>query len=90
VADLMLHLKHRYFQEIKDGSKLFEYRLVNEYWTKRLVGREYDRVIFWDAYKPGGPETVMIKPYAGYSMTTITHEHFGKAPVTVFAIPVAC
>jgi ASC-1-like (ASCH) protein len=86
MSDLVLHLKTRYFSQIKDGSKAFEFRIVKPYWEKRLVGRHYDRVIFWDAYKPRTPETVIIRPYRGFERQTITHPHFGPDPVQVFAI----
>jgi ASC-1-like (ASCH) protein len=86
MSDLVLHLKTRYFRQIKDGTKSFEYRLVKPYWEKRLVGRQYDRVVFWDAYKPRSSETVIIRPYRGFERQTITHPHFGPDPVKVFAI----
>ena len=86
MSDLIFHLKHEYFQQIKDGTKAFEYRLVKPYWERRLMGIRYDRVIFWDAYKPRSPETVIIRPYQGFERQTITHKEFGNLPVKVFAI----
>jgi ASC-1-like (ASCH) protein len=86
MRDLVLHLKSCYFREIKEGRKQFEFRLVKPYWQKRLVGKTYDRVIFWDAYKPGGPDTVIVFPWRGYEVQTIQHAHFGPDPVEVFAI----
>jgi hypothetical protein len=86
VADLILHLKSSYFQQIKSGEKEFEYRLEKLYWIWRLFERHYDRVIFWDAYKPYSPESVIIRPYRGYELQTIVHPHFGSSPVRVFAI----
>jgi hypothetical protein len=61
---------------------------VKPYWQKRLVGRTYDRVVFWDAYKPHSPDTVIVSAWRGYEIQTIQHEHFGPAPVKVFAIRV--
>jgi ASC-1-like (ASCH) protein len=86
MRNLVLHLKSCYFRQIKDGTKAFEYRLAKPYWAKRLIGQKYDRVIFWDAYKPGGPDTLIDRPYRGFSQQMITHEHFGPDPVEVFAI----
>jgi hypothetical protein len=43
-------------------------------------------VIFWEAYKPRAAETGIIRPYRGFERQTITHPHFGSAPVRVFAI----
>ena len=35
-----------YFDQIKAGTKAEEYRLVTDFWTKRLVGREYEHVAY--------------------------------------------
>jgi len=85
-VDLHLRLKSCYFNDIRAGVKPFEYRLMTDYWSKRIVDREYDRVIFHDAYKKASPETMIIQPYRGYEIQTITHDHFGPDPVTVFAV----
>lgn len=85
-ADLHLRLKTCYFNEIRAGVKQFEFRLRNDYWTKRLTGKKYNRVIFHDAYKKSSPETMIIEPYRGYACHVITHPHFGPDPVQVFAI----
>lgn len=87
MTDLVLHLKTKYFRQIAAGEKREEYRLCKPYWAKRLVNRRYDRLVIWDAYKPGSAETVLIFPYRGYEIRTITHEHFGKIPAKVFVIP---
>ena len=36
MTDLVLPVKEVYFKQIKDGSKTEEFRLQNEYWSKRL------------------------------------------------------
>ena len=84
---LHLNLKGEYFDAIKSGEKVQEYRLYNDYWKKRLVGRNY-RII---AIKRGYPkkddwERIEARPYRGYQIKTITHPHFGTEPVEVFAI----
>jgi ASC-1-like (ASCH) protein len=86
MVDLVLHLRSKYFQQIKSGEKQFEYRLVRPHWIYRLFGRSYDHVIFWDGYKKCSPETVIVRPYRGYELQTITHPEFGPEPVRVFAI----
>lgn len=87
MPDLRLNLKGVYFDQIKSGEKPFEYRLVNEYWKKRLVGKRYDKVIFLRGYpKAGDADKTIVLPYAGYEIQTLTHPHFGKEEVTVFAI----
>ncbi|MBU3842402.1 MAG: hypothetical protein IAA47_05395 [Candidatus Fusobacterium pullicola] len=40
---LKLAVKKKYFNEIKQGTKTEEYRLVKKYWGKRLL-KEYDEV----------------------------------------------
>ena len=40
--NLHLNLKFEYFDAIREGRKPFEYRIDNEYWRKRLIGRKYD------------------------------------------------
>ena len=39
MSTLVLPLKAEYFHQIKDGTKLEEYRLCTPYWRKRLEGR---------------------------------------------------
>ena len=87
---LRLHLKGEYFNAIKAGTKLEEYRLVNPHWEKRLVGRVYDDVEFCLGYPKKGDSTRRILlPYRGYKIKRITHKHFGGNEVEVFAIQIA-
>jgi hypothetical protein len=89
VSTLVLPLKRVYFDQIKAGTKPFEYRLRTPYWEKRLVGREYGWVMFQLGYPPSTELHKRIhQPYLGYEMQTIQHEHFGPNPVEVFAIRV--
>lgn len=84
---LQLAVNGEYFDQMKCGNKKFEYRLVNEYWKKRLVGREYDLLIITKGYPCADDKERRIEmPYHGYEMQTITHKHFGDEPVDVFAI----
>lgn len=89
MSDLVLPVKRIYFEQMRDGAKLAEYRRTTPFWTKRLVGREYDSVIITLGYpKRGDPERTLVFPWRGYSVQTITHPHFGDHPVEVFAIAV--
>jgi hypothetical protein len=81
-------VKTEYFLAIKAGTKITENRLVNDYWRKRLAGREYDGVVIYNAYKPGA-ENRLEFPWRRWSTRTITHKHFGPDPVDVFAIHLA-
>ena len=87
MADLVLHVKDCYFQDVKAGRKPDEFRKRTPYWIKRLVGRKYDRIVYMSGY-PKRTEThrILIIPYRGYKEQTITHEHFGDKPEAVFAI----
>lgn len=88
--DIVLALKAEYFEQIKAGTKLEEYRLVNEYWTKRLVGRTFDRVIITKGYpKRDDTSRRLVFPWRGYSEKTLQHPHFGPNPVRVYAIHLA-
>lgn len=89
MADLVLPLKREYFEAIRDGAKPEEFRLANEYWRKRLVGRAYDSIVLTLGYPArGDAERRIVRPWRGYIEKTITHPHFGTEPVQVFAINV--
>lgn len=84
---LILPLKHKWFVEIREGRKPFEFRLRNAYWTKRLEGRHYDRVVFTDGYPAKSDTARRIEaPYRGFEKQTITSEEWGNVPMEVFAI----
>lgn len=79
-----------YFDQIKAGTKPEEYRLVTDFWSKRLVGRTYQHVALTRGYpKADDAERRLTLPWRGYTVKTITHPHFGPDPVEVFAIDVA-
>jgi hypothetical protein len=89
MVDLVLPLKAEYFNAIKSGEKVEEFRLVNEYWRRRLTYRHFDRIVLTLGYpKRDDHERRIVKPWRGYIMRTITHPHFGPDPVRVFAINV--
>jgi hypothetical protein len=86
---LVLPVKRIYFEQMRDGTKLAEYRLVNDFWRKRLVGRTYDSVIITLGYpKKDDAARRLVYPWRGYTIETIEHPHFGPTPVAVFAIKV--
>lgn len=89
MSKLVLPLNGIYFDEIKAGTKLFEYRLRTPYWRRRLEGRMFDAVVITKGYPPAADtERRMEFPWRGYEEQTITHPFFGPAPVDVFAIRV--
>lgn len=86
---LHLPLKGAYFDQIQAGTKAEENRLVTPYWRKRLEGREYTGIVLTRGYpKAEDAARRLERPWRGYSIKTIQHEHFGPKPVEVFAIVV--
>jgi len=84
---LVLNVKREYFEQIRDGGKTEEYRLVHPYWIKRLEGKMFSGVEIRCGYpKKGDSSRIICKPYTGWTKTYITHKHFGELPVHVFAI----
>lgn len=47
---LFLTIKGEYFDQILLGSKKEEYRDINERYTRRLIGRDYDLVLLQNGY----------------------------------------
>lgn len=87
MTDLTLSVKLEYFLEIKSGRKVEEFRQINDFWKKRIVGRTFDRVIITHGYpKKGDPERTLYFPWRGYRELLLTHPLFGIVPVAVFAI----
>ena len=52
---LHLTLKKKWFDLIASCEKLEEYREIKDYWTKRLIGKEYDIIRFRNGYSPDSP-----------------------------------
>jgi hypothetical protein len=89
MSTLYLPMKGIYFEEIRRGEKVYEYREANEYWAKRLLGRSYSEIELTKGYPPKGDTSRRInRPWLGFHKTTITHPHFGPDPVEVYAIRV--
>lgn len=89
MTDLILPLKREYFEAIRDGSKPEEFRLCNNYWRRRLAGKEFARIVLTLGYPARHDEARrLVRPWRGFTIKTITHPHFGPEPVEVFAIQV--
>ncbi|QBX86402.1 ASCH domain-containing protein [Enterobacter roggenkampii] len=89
MANLQLAVNGEYFDQMKAGEKTEEYRLVTSFWSKRILERNYDRLIITRGYPKRDDASKRIDvPYAGYEVKVITHPHFGPDPVKVFAIKV--
>lgn len=86
---LHLNLKAVYFDAIAAGEKREEYRLATPYWRRRLEGRQYAGIVLKKGYpKRDDTSRILARPWAGFSIQTITHPHFGQDPVQVYAINV--
>ena len=86
---LHLSLKREYFEAIRDGRKLEEFRLCTPHWRKRLEGQHYDQIVLTLGYPARNDHARrLVRPWRGYTIKTITHPHFGREPVEVFAIDV--
>lgn len=86
---LELHVKKKYFDQIKSGEKTEEYRLSKPFWYSRLHQKTFDVVIILLGYPPKSktsPENCLCFPFNGITMKTIQHDEFGPAPVNVYAI----
>ncbi|OWQ96152.1 RNA-binding protein [Sphingopyxis bauzanensis] len=89
---LTLPLNGEYFDAIARGEKLEEYRLANDFWSSRIVGRTFDRIVLTRGYPKGGGvegQTRLTREWLGYQVRWITHPHFGPHSVQVFAIDVS-
>ena len=64
-------------------------REITPYWMKRLEGKEFSEIIIKRGYpKKGDPEKIITRPWQGWHLMKIKHEHFGNEPVSVYAIRV--
>ena len=90
MADLILPLKAEFFNAIRAGTKVEEFRRRTPYWRTRIEGKAFDRVVLTLGYPARDHhERRMVLPWRGVRLTTIQHELFGAAPVEVYAIQVA-
>lgn len=80
---LHLHLKHKYYDEVSSGIKKEELRQCTDYWAKRIVNVEYDKICI----HKGFTQQKKMFDYCGYITKKIKHEHFGPNFVHVFALP---
>ena len=87
---LHLHVKKKYFDQIKAGDKKEEYRRETRYWRARLIKNVEPHLIMVHCGYPrkGDSSRTLLFRYAGYYHANgFTHEEFGDKPVNVFVIP---
>lgn len=87
---LTLPMKAIYFDQVKAGTKPREYRLVTDFWRRRLVGKVFTHVELTRGYPSRHDTTNRLRlPWKGYTIEEITHPEFGTRPVSVFSIDVS-
>lgn len=90
MSTLVLNLKAEYFDAIRDGSKLEEFRLRTPYWEKRIKGKNYNAIIIRKGYpKAGDVDREILLPWRGYREISLEHPHFGPGAKDVYAIRVS-
>lgn len=86
-SKLTIPLKAKWFDQIKAGTKTEEYREIKPYWEKRLIGKDYDEVVFTRGYPKKDDESRRLYfRYGGYQIKTVVSKEFGGIPLQVFAI----
>lgn len=87
MSDLHLSVKGEYFEQLKAGTKPFEFRAKTAYWKKRIEGRTYDKIIITHGYPVRHDLRKRLTfQWLGYEEQTITHPHFNNVPTEVYAI----
>lgn len=78
MSDLIIPVRRKWFEQIKVGTKTEEYRERKPYWTGRLIGHQYDRVIITLGYPSKWDwRRRLIFRYYGYVMKEVENEEFG-------------
>lgn len=87
---LTLAVKKEFFDQIAAGSKGEEFRLANAFWTKRLEGKSFEKLVITLGY-PKADDTARRLTFAWNGFERRMHQHslFGPEPVEVFAISLA-
>lgn len=80
---LHLNLKKEYYDQIVAGIKTTEYRELKNYWTKRLVNKNYDLICFKNGYSKNAPKFHI--QYKGYTIEKRNFEITQKSTL-VYAI----
>jgi len=89
VKPLYLHLCGEYFDQIKAGTKLEEFRLAST-WTRRIGTQAFSKIVLLRGYPRNGDNSRRIeRAWNSYRIKEITHPHFGPDPVLVLAIDVS-
>ena len=68
---LHLTLKKKWFDMIASGEKKQEYREIKPYWSKRLIDKKYDVILFRNGYHKDAPKLLipLTRIWIGYGKT---------------------
>lgn len=89
---LILNLKKEYFDQVKTGIKKEEFRIIKEFWKKRLFNKDGTKKVFSEVIiKLGYPKSneldkIINFPWNSFYEKELTHKEFGDDPVLVYAI----
>ena len=87
MKNLTLAVKKEWFEQIKNGTKKIEYRLYNEYWIKRLVGKQFDKIIITLGYpKKDDKQKRLEFKWLGYKVEKVCHKEWDYKYKKVFVI----
>jgi|GEM_PF-7060715 hypothetical protein len=66
---LVLHVKKKWFDQIRAGTKKHEFRAIKPYWKKRLEGRQYAAVVISNLQATAFSDPAwLIFPWNGYAI----------------------
>lgn len=88
MSTLTLPIKRKYFELIKSGKKLEEYRDVKDYWTKRIMKDGITKVKLRVGYpKEETPDNTIVVKFKGYEIKRLNTQTYGDKDV--YAIDVS-
>jgi hypothetical protein len=87
---LRLNLKREYWEDVREGGKIYEFRLATPFWHKRLRGIRYDEIHLFLGYPKRGDESRVLKRKwrSAPAIVNMKHKEFGDDYVDVFCIDV--
>lgn len=84
---LTLRLKGEYWEQIRAGTKLHEFRLATPRNEKLILARPVVLIAIWHGYPPAtATDKRLLFFWNGVTRQVRQHPHFGTDPVTVLAI----
>jgi len=86
---LILHVKKKYFDQIKSGEKTEEYRIKKPYWTARLENKQFDSVTIicgYPVWHEMCSDNCIDFESCNIETRLINHPEFGSEDVMVYVI----